>query len=113
MNSCNYIDRSAIKSVGPAHYSPKVDLVHKVSNGAGWSYSNARRGSDHQCIATPGPGQYNQQQLSISVKQIQNLLNSEAGRDIHDGVMLQDNIQDMLENVHKDEHRLKLDNHLN
>lgn len=57
--------------------------------------------------ANPGPGHYNQQQLSISIKQIKNLLIAETA-DLCQG---NNNLQARLNNVHRDEHRLKAEAH--
>jgi len=81
-NSCQYIDKEALKSVGPAHYHPKIKLTHRsMGRGAGavWSNSTTRRLSLHK-EGAPGPGDYQQYQTSISVKQIQNLLSAEGSK---------------------------------
>jgi hypothetical protein len=75
----SYVSKQAIKSVGPAHYTPKITAI-APSKGcpAPWSKSSTKRDTFTNHSEVPGPGNYNQQHMSISVKQIQNMLLSET-----------------------------------
>lgn len=73
-----------------------------------WTNSRTNReGVKVVTAANPGPGHYNQQQLSISIKQIKNLLIAESANLCHEN----NNFQAKLNNVHKDEHRMKAEAH--
>ncbi len=68
------------QKLGPTTYSPNVDIVHRNVKTNKWSNSKSKR-LDFLPIwnaENPGPGHYNQQQLTMTNKQIKNLLQKEG-----------------------------------
>jgi hypothetical protein len=63
-------------AVGPGYYDPSINLVRKKPPSCGWSNYRTQRRSNVQghLLQNPGPEKYNQQQTSIGMKMMKNII---------------------------------------
>ena len=65
-----FIDNHLINSVGPCHYSAKDEVISRSTKTPIWTHSRTKRVCPPKKASdeNPGPGHYNQQQDSMSIK---------------------------------------------
>lgn len=73
------------KPLGPGHYNPKIEITKPKPQQKGniWCKSKVNR-SESPTLKTksvPGPGEYNQYQNSIEIRQLENKLENEIKND--------------------------------
>jgi hypothetical protein len=69
--------------VGPGSYDPLVSLIKKKPPSCGWSHYKTQRQKtlNSQVLLNPGPEKYNQQQNSIGMRMMKNIIKQENALD--------------------------------